>query len=283
MKVLILGGDSMLAYALRQVFSFETMVAFSRKTCDITNPTQVNCHIANLRPDIVINCAAYTDVDLAQHHPNMCECINADAIRTLASSCKKYDARIVHFSTEMVFGQEDENGYDEGREPVRPVNVYGQTKLVGERYLRQSWNKHWIVRTSWLFGPGGRRANFIDKVLDRARHDDEIDVVNDVRACPTYSFDLARAVYDLVREPADFGTYHLTNHGSATKSQWAREIIDFTVGDCRVNELSSKNFMTLAKRPHHGVLINNKRPPLRSWIEGMEEYLIGIGELFRHR
>lgn len=275
MKILLLGGDGMLAYAIKQVFSFDKLIAFGRKTCDITNPYQIENYITTLRPDAVINCAAYTDVDRAETETDQCELVNAIAVEALAQVCKRADARLLHFSTEMVFGQEDTAGYVETDVPRDPVNVYGKTKLMGENYIRQTWFKHYIVRTSWMFGPGG--SNFIDKVLERSRLDDKVDVVNDQWGCPTYTFDLARAVYELLHEDAPFGTYHLVNEGSTTRGDWAWEVFDYASRDCEVNRVASEDVLSLASRPKNGILVNTARKPLRKWSDAMVEYLVGKG------
>ena len=275
MKVLILGGDGMLAYALKQVFSFHKVVSFGHKTCDITDPYQTESHIKALRPDLVLNCAAYTDVDGAESEKNLSELVNAIAVEALAQVCKKVDARLLHFSTEMVFGQEDPVAYTEDIEPRDPLNVYGKTKLMGERYIQQTWLKHYIVRTSWLFGPKG--WNFIDKVIDRANKEHKIEVVNDQWGCPTYTFDLARAVYNLVIENSPFGIYHLTNDGSISRDRFAWEIFDYSSLMCEITALPSSKLITAAARPKNGVLLNTKRPQLPRWSDAMVEYLIGCG------
>lgn len=275
MKVLLLGGDGMLAYAIKQVFSFHKVMACGRPVCDITNPYQTESLINALRPDLVINCAAYTDVDGAESEPSLSELTNAIAVEALAQVCKKADARLLHFSTEMVYGQEAAVGYTEDDLPRDPVNLYGKHKLKGEDYIRQTWFKHYIVRTSWLFGPNGK--NFIAKVLDRARKCNSIDVVNDQWGCPTYTFDLARAVYSLVTDNAEFGTYHLTNDGSTCRSQFAWEVFDYASVMCEVNGMPSSNIVSAAERPKNGVLLNTKRPQLPRWPDAMVEYLIGTG------
>jgi dTDP-4-dehydrorhamnose reductase len=275
MKVLILGGDGMLAYALRQVFSFEKVIALNHKACDIINPHQVERHIEALRPDVVLNCAAYTDVEKAETEPNLCELVNAIAVEAMAQVCRRTDSILVQFSSEMVFGQESEEPYDESTEPVSPVNVYGASKLKAERYVQQTWDKHYIIRTSWMFGPNGN--NFIDKLIMRASMDASVDVVNDQEGCPTYTFDLARAVYELLADTAPFGVYHLVNQGATTRANFAWEIFDHTNIGCKVNQVPSSSVISLARRPKNGVLLNTKRKSLPRWTDAMVEYLIGKG------
>lgn len=280
MKVLILGSDSMLAYALRQVFSFEQVYALGHKECDITDWIQVRKYLDRIQPEIVINCAAYTNVDLAQSNSHSCELVNTIAVKDLAGLCQNHKCKLLHFSTEMVFGQEDQEGYAENREPRTPLNVYGRTKLEGEHYIRESLDYHWIIRTSWMFGPGG--TNFITKILETARCDGLLYIASDQIGSPTYTFDLARAAYKMVQKQMPFGTYHITNTGTTSKSKWAWEIIDYTTGDTPVRETKSKNCSDIAKRPLYGILHNTKLPLLRPWTDAMEEYLIGIGEIFAH-
>lgn len=273
MKVLILGGNSMLAYAIKQVFSFTKVISMSHKTCDITNFPHVKSQIETIRPDVVINCAAYTNVDKAELEPDLCELVNAIAVENIAQACQQISAILVHFSTEMVFGQESEQPYFESDEPINPLNVYGKTKLKGEKFVSQIMKKYYIVRTSWMFGPNGN--NFVNKVINRAKIDKTIDVVNDQKGCPTYTFDLARAVYDLVLDGASFGIYHLINNGHATRAKFALEILDHTYVECKVNQIASDDILSAAHRPKNGILLNTKRKLLPNWTNAMIEYMVG--------
>ncbi len=273
MKVLILGSNGMLAHAIKQVFSFSNIIPMTRDECDITNFNQVESHIKSLLPDLVINCAAYTNVEKAETEPALCEMVNATAVKNIANACLRNDSILIHFSTEMVFGQESTLPYKEMDEPRNPVNVYGKSKLKGERYIRQTWEKHYIVRTSWMFGPNGN--NFVDKLLERASLDNMVDVVKDQLGCPTYTFDLARAVYELIADTSPFGIYHLVNEGMATRDRFAREIFDQASIECKINPVPSRNFLSIAKRPEFGILLNTKRKKLPRWTEALTEYLTG--------
>jgi dTDP-4-dehydrorhamnose reductase len=275
MKVLILGGDGMLAYAIKQAFSFCTLSSLGRNVCDITNPQKVEAYVQALRPNVLINCAAYTNVDKAEAEPDLCELVNTTAVEALAHICKKYDIVLVQFSTEMVFGQEIEGGYKESDEPLVPLNVYGRTKLKAEQHIKQTWDKHYIIRTSWMFGPNG--DNFIDKIMSKGLKERTIEVVNDQLGSPTYTFDVARAVFALIVDVAPYGIYHLVNNGITTRANFAYEIFDYTNIFCEVNQIPSSSVHTAAQRPKHGILLNTKRITLPQWYDAMVEYLVGKG------
>lgn len=275
MKVLILGGDGMLAYAIKQVFSFTNVISTNRLTCDITNPHQVESYIEKEQPNFVINCAAYTDVDNAEINKDICELVNSTAVEAIAQICYKNKITFVHFSTEMVFGQESPSCYAEYDEPLNPMNVYGKSKLKAEQCIKQTCEKYYIVRTSWMFGPNGN--NFIDKILIRGKQNKSVEVISNQYGCPTYTFDLARALYDILAERAPFGIYHLINEGITTRANFAYEIFDYANIDCKVNQVSSTSILSLAQRPSNCVLLNTKRKKLPKWQDAMVEYLIGKG------
>ena len=203
MKVLITGAKGMLGQDMVAEFQrrdYEVHAA-DHQTLDITDIQAVRAAITALRPDIVVNCAAYTDVDKAESEPEIAMRVNGLGPRNLALACEATGAVLLHISTDYVFDGEKEGPYEIWDTP-NPINVYGKSKLWGENYVRSLMHRYFIVRTSWLFGKGGR--NFVTTMLELAKRGEPIRVVNDQRGCPTYTVDLARACVDLV-ESGCFG------------------------------------------------------------------------------
>lgn len=265
-----MGAKGMLGRALTKAFESEEVVAWDRDDLDITNESEVAKHIPAIEPDVVINAAAYTDVEKAEDEEKIAEKVNADAVGYLAKACSKINVPLFQISTDYVFDGTKQEGYLETDVPNKPLNAYGRTKLLGEKKLQENTDKFWLVRTAWLFGPHGK--HFVDTML-RLSDKPELKVVNDQHGCPTYTKDLAQAIFKLTNERADFGIYHLTNNTPATWFDFAQEI--FKLSEKKVNLLptSTEGYPYKAKRPLWSVLKNTKRPLLRNWREALKDYL----------
>lgn len=232
---------------------------------DITDETKV-AGLATFNPDAIINCAAYTAVDRAETDREKCEKVNVDGVRILSAFCRKQGVILVQLSTDYVFDGSSES-YDENS-PRSPLNHYGWTKAEAEK-LTEELERHYIVRTSWLFGVHGE--NFVKKVQRICAQDGRISLVNDQKGRPTYTKDLARAIIALFEKP--FGTYHLTNSGACTWYEFGCFVAGLCHPSCDVKPCTSAEFSTLARRPAYSVLNNNKAPPLRDWKEAVQAYL----------
>lgn len=276
MKVAVTGARGMLGQAVVAEFANrgDTVAALSHADLDITDCRAVFSTIRKLEPEVVVNCAAYTDVDRAESEPERAMLVNGLGVRNIALVCKEIGATVVHISTDYVFGGDKEGAwgiYDERR----PINAYGRSKLYGERFLETVAPRYYLVRTSWLFGPGGK--NFVDTILRLARENKELAVVNDQRGCPTYSLDLARAVARLIAAGCP-GVYHITNRGAATRYEFARVIVEESRLAINVRPIPSGEYPTPAKRPPNSVLglfplpetIDN---PCRCWQDAVREYV----------
>lgn len=275
MKIILLGSDGMLAYALKQVLSFEKVYAFNKKELDITNPCKFEEKLNSIFPDICINCAAYTDIEKAESEPNTCELVNGQSVGYLAEACKKRKIWFLHLSSDYVFGNEKVSGYLEEDVPKNPLNKYGQSKLIAEKLIQQS-DFYWIVRTSWLFGPNGK--NFVNKILKLAE-EEEIKVVKNQWGCPTYTFDLARAIYTLIKEKPKKGIYHLVNSEITSRVTFAECILKYSGLKRKIIPTTSEEAISMVKCPTHSVLLNTKKIPLRNWRKGLFEYLVGINKV----
>ena len=222
-----------------------------------------------IRPNFVINAAAYTDVDGCESNADLAYAINGDAVKILAKACNLTDSVLVHISTDYVFdGRKD--GYGEEDTP-NPINIYGKSKHLGERYLTETAKKYYLIRTAWLYGKHGK--NFVDTILKLAKSRKELEVVNDQRGSPTYTKDLSAAIRHLIDATPAYGIYHLTNDGMCTWFEFACKIIGLKGLPTNMKAISSDTLKRAARRPACSVLLNTKLPKLRRWESALSDYL----------
>jgi len=272
-KVLILGAKGMLGSALAEVFSDLNPALWDMSEIDITDQKAVDKKLAEFKPTLIINAAAYTDVDGAESNKELADKVNGAAVGYLAETAKKLSAILVHYSTDYVFAGVNKSGYKEN-EDTAPVNIYGESKLLGEQLLVKNCEMYYLIRSSWLYGSNGK--NFIDTILTKAEQKDTLTVVNDQFGKPTYTKDLALATRRLVEQMKPCGIYHITNEthvGGITWYDLAKKAIELKNIKTNVVPCSSAEFPRPAKRPAYSALINTKLEPTRSWEESLEEYL----------
>jgi len=259
----------MLGADLVKAFSEEyDVVAWTHKDFDITDSFSFN-KIKKLNPDIIINSAAYTAVDQAETERDKAFLINSEAIISLSRVADECDAVLVNFSTDYVFSGEKNGGYVETDPPSGALNVYGRSKSKGEENLKAK--KHYLIRTSWLFGKNGK--NFVRTMIDLAAKNQELKIVADQIGKPTYTADLAQAVFDLMKDMPEFGIYHLVNEDAVSWCDFAKEIFKIKGIDVKVTPVTSAEFVRPATRPKNSILDNTKRPKLRSHTEALKSYL----------
>lgn len=274
MKILITGADGMLSHALKKTLRPKNrLILTDINNMDITKAKEVFEFFNKTKPEIVIHTAAYTDVDGAETNKSLALKINRDGTRNVAIAAKKLDIPIVYFSTDYVFGGGKRKPYTENDKP-NPLSVYGTSKYAGEKEVRKITKKHYIARSAWLYGPGGK--NFIMTILRLANELNELKIVNDQKGCPTYTFDLARAVLKLIQSE-QYGTYHIVNSGSCTWFQFAKEILKIKKINKKVVPITSKELNRPAKRPTYSVLSNHKAEKIgirfRSWKKALADFL----------
>ncbi|MBC7343722.1 MAG: dTDP-4-dehydrorhamnose reductase, partial [Clostridia bacterium] len=226
------------------------VIALGHTELDITRHSAVKKHLEVHRPQVVINCAAYTDVDGAEKNRDLAVMVNALGARNLALACRAVDAALVHISTDYVFdGSKNEpwSIYD----PRNPINTYGESKCLGERFIETIGGRYYIVRTSWLFGHHG--PNFVETMLRLASSGQSLTVVTDQKGCPTYTVDLAAALLDLIETEA-YGIYHITNRGATTWYNFAKTIFEFAGPKVELYPTDSHQYQRPAKRPANSVL-----------------------------
>lgn len=268
MKILILGANGLLGKDLVEVFRNEDMSAWTRKELDITNKAEVIRKIGELKPDVVINSAAYTDVDGAESNRELNMSVNGIAPGYIAEACKLAGASLLHVSTDYVFDGE-QSGYTE-YDKVNPINEHGKAKALAEDLIRKNLDKYFIVRTSWLFGKHGK--NFVDTMMRLAKERDSLAVVNDQAGCPSYSKDIAIKIKEII-QGYDYGIYHVTNSGSCSWYDFAKGIFRLAGIAIPVSPITSDQLSRPARRPKCSILINTKLETMRDWEEALKDYL----------
>ncbi|MBI3115483.1 MAG: dTDP-4-dehydrorhamnose reductase [Candidatus Kerfeldbacteria bacterium] len=270
MRVVLFGAGGMLATALADAYRHDDLTLLAERDCDITKPDQVETALNRIRPSLVINAAAYTNVDGCEEEPDLANAVNGEAVGTIGHGAKRLGATVVHLSTDYVFDGTSPSGYAEDA-PVAPLSAYGRSKALGERRLAESGANFYLVRTAWLFGPHGK--NFVETMLQLSKKKRSLKVVNDQTGSPTYTRDLADAVHRLVASAAPVGIYHRTNDGAVTWYEFARTIFRLAGRRVDVQPCTTDEFPRPAKRPANAVLQTTKLPPLRPWRDALAAYL----------
>lgn len=254
MRVLITGGSGGLAVALgRELEKEHEVLALPHSELDVTSQLSIDNWFAQNHIDLVCHCAAIVNADYVENHKELAYHVNVEGTRNIALACRKNHAKLVFFSSDYVFSGDKDEPYDEA-DMVYPLNYYGVTKILGEQIVRSILDTHYIVRIQWLFGETGN--TFFHKILDR-KNESFLNVVNDQRGCPTYTMDLAKAVGQLI-QLNHYGIYYLSSEGSCTWAEYAREILALSKGHGEINEVSSDQYSTAAKRPKNSVLSKKK-------------------------
>jgi dTDP-4-dehydrorhamnose reductase len=270
MKVLLTGAGGQLGRELSLLLperGYET-VALTRADLDITDPEAVSVALAEHAPKLVINAAAYTDVDACETETGLAYAVNALGPRNLAVGCGHSGGDLLHVSTNYVFDGRAERPYEPFDFP-NPINAYGRTKLAGEEYVKHLCNRWYIVRTAGVYGEG---RNFVRTMLRLAGGRDAVRVKKDEFVSPTYARDLAEGILRLVAS-GDYGIYHLTNSGSCSWYGFAREIYRRAGVEAEIVPVTSSEYALPAARPANGVLSALGSLEIRHWKEALAEYL----------
>lgn len=276
MRVLIAGATGMLGRHVTTEFTRRDHMVFplTRQELDITNFHAIKSTFKETSPKLVVNCAAYTDVDGAETESEAAFLINGLAPRLLGLACRRINATLVHISTDYIFNGQSPRSYLITDSPD-PVNKYGTSKLMGEHGVRESGCNYYIIRTSWLFGPSGK--NFVNTILKLASKENVLRVVNDQQGSPTYSIDLAGVIADL-SSTGIYGTYHYTNSGITTWYNFAKKIIETAGLTAKVEPCATCDFPRPARRPansgldHFPMIQVLGYTPL-PWEDALERYI----------
>jgi len=271
MKVIIFGAKGMLGSMLSSVFQDLSPLLLDLPETDITDYEQVRSLIKKERPQFIINAAAYTDVDAAETHRELAFNVNETGVKNLAMATKEIDATLIHYSTDYVFPGDNPNGYREDDPPGPAVNVYGDSKLAGERALAQIRPKFLLQRIAWLYGPNGK--NFVQTMLSLGQRHQSISVVNDQWGSPTYTGDVAQATRQLIEKKYSPGIYHTVNSGRATWFDFAKKIFELSDQKADIKPTTSAEFPRPARRPQYSMLINTRGPQMRPWQSALDDYI----------
>jgi dTDP-4-dehydrorhamnose reductase len=271
------GSDIAPAYAGVQDGSAVTKTPYV--SLDITDAAAVEKTLLEIKPDVIIHCAAWTAVDMAEDDDKVSKvrAVNAGGTQNIANAAKKLDAKMVYISTDYVFDGQGTKPWDPDCKDYKPLNVYGQTKLEGELAVANTLKKYFIVRIAWVFGRNGK--NFIKTMLKVAKNHDEVKVVNDQIGTPTYTFDLARLLVDMV-ETDKYGYYHATNEGGYISwYDFTKEIYKAAGLKTKVIPVTTAEYgLSKAARPFNSrlekkKLTENGFKPLPDWRDAVERYI----------
>lgn len=254
--VIILGSTGLLGTDMVAVCHSQQIPTLtpSSTQVDITNPTSLTDYISqHPAAKIIINCAAYTAVDLCETDNDKATLLNTTGPQNLANACKAYDRILVHFSTDYVFDGTKTTPYLETDTP-NPINIYGQSKLAGETAIQSTWPHHYIFRLQWLYGSHG--PNFVTTILNKAKTDPHFRIVDDQWGSPTWTSDIASCVIGALFQPIPFGLYHLANHGYTTWYKFATKIL--STQDTHITPVPSSDYPRPAKRPLNSQLDTHK-------------------------
>ena len=276
MKILITGSKGQLGLELVKQLKIKGLykiIDTDRDELDIVDIDNVNEFILSSKPDVVINCAAHTAVDLCETDIENAYKINAIGPRNLAIACEKIGAKFVQVSTDYVFDGNIDRPYRED-DNTCPNSIYGSSKLMGENFTKEFCSRHFIVRTAWLYGEGN---NFVRTMLKLSETNKEINVVNDQFGSPTSTVDLAKAIIELIHTE-HYGTYHGTCEGKCSWYDFAQKIFEISNIDIKVNPVTSEEYKRLAPRPAYSVLDNFMLKlvglnSFRNWEDALIEYL----------
>ena len=279
MKVLLLGHKGMLGSdLLTQMSLHHEVIGMDKEEIDITSADDCAKAVEETKPQIIINAAAYTNVDSCETEKEKCFAVNAEAVKNIATACRNTNIRIVHFSTDYVFNGSGSSPYKED-EKCDPINIYGASKLAGEKYLQALAQNYILIRTAWLYGANGK--NFVRAILEKAKTTPRLTVVDDQLGSPTHTKDLAAAVDHLIEKNAQ-GIFHVTNRGSCSWYQFAVKILkESGIDDVEVSPIKSDQLQRAAKRPAYSVMSMQKfiattGKAMQPWQLGLKDYLESV-------
>src|SRR5438874_8959450 len=283
MKLLVIGSAGRLGAALMREYEGEHDVAgFNHAQLDLSNFDKIREKLGETDFDVVINAAAFTNVDLCETQSDQAFRINAEAPRVLAEICSEKNAKLIHFSTDYVFDGEKRAPYNE-EDQANPISLYGESKLAGEKNVLAAQNRHLVVRVSWVFGPD--RPSFIDGMIKRAQENEKLDAIADKFSTPTYTRDIAQMLPQFFDGDGEGGILHFANAGKCSWQEYAQWALDCcresgvptkakTVGPLKLNDMQD----WVARRPVYSVLSTARYAqltgtPPRTWREAVADYI----------
>ncbi|MBQ4233245.1 MAG: dTDP-4-dehydrorhamnose reductase [Lachnospiraceae bacterium] len=277
MKALVTGVKGQLGYDVMKVLEARGYegVGVDVEDMDITDEAAVRRVIGEVKPDVIVHCAAYTAVDAAEDNVELCRKINVDGTLNIAKQAKELDAKMIYISTDYVFNGQGEEPWEPDDPNKEPLNVYGQSKYDGELAVINTLDKYYIVRISWVFGENGK--NFVKTMLRVGKEKGVAKVVDDQIGSPTYTADLAELLVDMA-EREEYGTYHATNEGLCSWYEFTKEIYKQAGLDVDLSPCSSDEFPAKANRPSNSRMSKDKLEKhgfkrLPSWQDALSRFL----------
>jgi dTDP-4-dehydrorhamnose reductase len=272
--VLVFGSNGMLGdYFCNMLEQKEYEVIRNDKASggiDITDEQQVRDLVFETNPEYVVNCAAFTNVDLAEKEKELAFSVNAKAPKYMAKISKELEIPFIHVSTDYIFGENRKEGYTEEYKNFKPLSVYGESKLKGELNVLEENLNSYIFRTSWLFGPNAK--NFVNKITELAKERPHLNVVTDEIGCPTYVRDLSEGMFLAIDQKIEPGIYHLCSSDHLSRNEFAKEILRLQNLKTPIYDAKLDDFPREATVPHFSVLLNTKLDEARSSSQMLEEY-----------
>ena len=247
----------------------------NRSEFNLCGEDSIRNYILNSNCEAIVHCAAYTQVDKAEDEKDLCIKINATATKHIVKCAKILDITMIYISTDYVFDGTKDGKYTENDE-TNPINIYGESKLAGEKYVQEILDKYYIVRTSWVFNINGK--NFIETMLRLSKANNQLSIVNDQIGSPTYTKDLSRLLVDML-ETSKYGLYHATNEGYCSWYEFADTIFKLANINIDIKAINSNEYASRAKRPLNSKLSKDKLieygfKPLPHWEDALKDYLI---------
>jgi dTDP-4-dehydrorhamnose reductase len=287
LRILVTGAEGNLGSAIiEELSSVFEVIGTEQSTLDITEAGKIKSSFNNFSPKIIIHTAAQTNVDGCEMNQELAYKVNIEGTRNVVGAAKDIKAMLFYISTDYIFDGENKKPYSEVDKP-NPLNVYGKSKLEGEKIVGANLNRYFIIRSSWLFGK--KRKTFVEKIIDQAKMIKSINVVDPKIATPTYVKDLAGAITRIIdfysKNPDKanlFGIYNITNSGFCSWLEYAKKILEYShIEGVKLNPVTQEQFAVKAKRPVYSVLDNSKYNSvfsyrLRPWQEALKEYICSM-------
>ena len=268
MRILVTGASGLLGKTLCPMLDKEGWQYWgcNSKIFDVTDTKMVNEIMNKISLDFIIHLAAFTNIDLAEANPDKAFQVNQLGTKNIANIARKHNIPILYVSTDNVFDGTSQTPY-KTTDATNPINEYGKSKLAGENEIIKATKKHYILRTSWLYGTGG----YVDAMLTFSNFRKEISVVNDQVGCPTSCVELSKKIIEIIKENKPYGIYHITSSGHADWAEFTKKIFEIKKRNVEVVSIDKSDFPRPAKRPKYCVLDNSLSMP--DWQNSLEEYL----------
>ncbi len=276
MKILILGAKGMLGQELAKQFATEQLYLWDKEQIDIIDKDQSWSLIKEIKPELIINAAAYNAVDEAEKDDTLALKVNFYGPKNLAEISQELNSILIHYSTDYIFNGQNKKGYTEDSE-ADPINKYGRSKWLGEKAVREIGGRFYVIRPSRIFGfpaiSAGAKKSFVDVMVALSKEKQELQLVDEEYSCPTYAPDLALLTKNLVEQRPTFGVYHGANDGACTWYGFGQEIFKIINKKINLIPVLADHFPRPAQRPKYSQLLNTKLPLQRAWQDALQEYI----------